>query len=110
MLASADEDYLAAPERVGRYELLLPIASGGMATVYLARHEGIGGFAREVALKLTHPAFRTQVEWKRELLEEAKLASRIRHPNVAAVLDVGEEAAGVYLVMEYVEGDSLSGL
>ncbi|HVY49689.1 MAG TPA: serine/threonine-protein kinase, partial [Minicystis sp.] len=98
------------PERVGRYDLLLPIAAGGMATVYLARSEGIGGFAREVALKLTHAHLRSDPRFAADLIEEAKLAARIRHPNVVPVLDVGDDAAGIYLVMEYVEGEALGAL
>ena len=50
-----------APERVGKYEILLPIASGGMATVYLARTRGHGGFEQDVALKLTHAHLRASV-------------------------------------------------
>jgi eukaryotic-like serine/threonine-protein kinase len=98
------------PERIGRYDLLLPIASGGMATVYLACVRGPMGFEAEVALKLTHPHLRESTEFAADLLEEAKLAVRIRHRNVAAVIDAGVDPLGVYLVMEYVEGDTLSGL
>jgi serine/threonine-protein kinase len=98
------------PEKVGAYELLLPIASGGMGTVYLARKRGPGGFEREVALKLTHAFLREQPEWTAELIEEAKLAARIRHTNVVQVMDVEDDAYGVFLVMQYVEGESLEGL
>jgi hypothetical protein len=100
----------AFPEMVGAYELLLPIASGGMGTVYLARKRGPGGFEREVALKLTHSFLREQPEWTAELIEEAKLASRIHHPNVVQVLDVEDDAFGVFLVMQYIEGDTLHAL
>jgi eukaryotic-like serine/threonine-protein kinase len=99
-----------APERVGRYEILLPIASGGMATVYLARAVGVGGFTTEVALKLTHAHLRENPEFSNDLVEEAKIAARIRHRNVVSVIDVGEAETGIFLVLEYVEGDSLSGL
>jgi serine/threonine-protein kinase len=98
------------PERVGPYELLLPIASGGMAKVFLARKRGAGDFRRNVALKLTHAHLREQPGWAIELVEEAKLAARIRHPNVVQVLDVEDDPAGVFLVMEYVEGDTLAAL
>jgi serine/threonine protein kinase len=98
------------PERVGRYEVLLPIASGGMATVYFARSQGARGFARDVALKLTHAHLKETQEFAATLLEEAKIASRIRHRNVVSILDVGEDPLGLFLVMEYVEGDSLAGL
>ena len=99
----------SAPTRVGAYEILLPIASGGMATVYLARHHGVGGFEREVAIKFLHAHLRGSSQ-ETDFLEEAKLAARVRHPNVVNVLDVGISEDGPYLVMEYVEGDTLSGL
>jgi serine/threonine-protein kinase len=81
-----------------------------MATVYLASTQGPMGFEAEVALKLTHPHLRESPEFAADLLEEAKLAVRIRHRNVAAVLDADVDPLGVYLVMEYVEGDTLVGL
>jgi serine/threonine-protein kinase len=98
------------PERIGRYELLLPIGTGGMATVYLASTTGAGGFRREVALKLVHAHLRGDEESKLHLLEEARLAARIRHPNVVPVLEVEEEPLGIFLVMEYAEGETLAGL
>lgn len=98
------------PERIGRYDVLLPIASGGMGTVYLARATGIAGFEREVALKLMHAHLKENDSFAHDLVEEAKLTVRIRHPNVVSVVDVGEDPYGVYLVMDYVEGDTLSGL
>jgi serine/threonine-protein kinase len=84
-----------------------------MATVYLARVRGVGGFERDVALKLLHAHLRNgedEPNATRQLLDEAKLVSRIQHPNVAAVTDVGEAASGVFLVMEYVEGETLAAL
>ncbi len=81
-----------------------------MATVYLARAVGAGGFTTEVALKLTHAHLRDNPEFSNDLVEEAKIAARIRHRNVVSVIDVGQDESGIFLVMEYVEGDSLSGL
>lgn len=98
----------ALPERLGRYEVLSQVAKGGMASVYLGRATGAYGFEREVAIKLVHAG--AEATLARDLIDEAKLAVRIRHPNVVQIADVGEDAAGVYLVMEYVEGDSLQGL
>ena len=96
------------PERLGRYEVLIPVASGGMATVYLARSQGMAGFEHDVALKLTHGHLRDDPDFVSSLIDEARLAGRIRHPNVVSVLDVGEDPHGVFIVMEYVEGDSLA--
>lgn len=98
------------PERVGKYELLLPLGTGGTATVYLARSRGVAGFEREVALKLVHAHLRSDEESRLHLLEEARLAARIRHPNVVPVTEVDSDSCGVFLVMDYVEGESLSGL
>src|SRR5262245_16567776 len=96
--------------RMGPYELLVPIASGGMATVYLARRVGVHGFQREVALKVVHPHLRESSAMALELVDEAKLGAQVRHPNVVPVLDVADDEAGLFLVMEYVEGDTLAGL
>jgi serine/threonine-protein kinase len=110
MLPTPRQSQTPVPERIGRYEVLVPIASGGMATVYLARSRGLGGFEREVALKLTHAHLREQGSFATDLVEEAKLAVKIRHPNVVATLDIGDDPFGLFLVMDYVEGDSLAGL
>ncbi|MFO0572048.1 MAG: serine/threonine-protein kinase, partial [Polyangiaceae bacterium] len=106
---TTDDEGVAHPDRVGRYVLLLPIASGGMGTVFLARTRGIGGFERDVALKLSHSHLKSP-EFTVALLDEVILAAGIRHPNVVSVLDVGEDPYGLFVVMEYVEGDSLSGV
>jgi serine/threonine-protein kinase len=110
-LAETPSSATSVPERVGRYEILLPIGTGGMATVYLARVPVVDDLYRDVALKLMHPHLRTEDGvWASQLVDEAKLAASIRHPNVVPVLEVGEDTHGVFLVMEYVEGDTLSGI
>lgn len=82
-----------------------------MATVYLARSRGVGGFEREVAVKKLHPHLLNDApDAALDLIEEAKLASRIRHPNVVPVLDVGDGPDGVFLVMEYIEGETLTAI
>jgi serine/threonine-protein kinase len=70
----------------------------------------VAGFEREVALKLVHAHLRADEESRLHLLEEARLAARIRHPNVVPVTEVDADAVGVFLVMDYVEGEALSGL
>ncbi|HWO12517.1 MAG TPA: protein kinase [Polyangiaceae bacterium] len=109
-MSAASSTAGAFPERVGKYELLLPLGTGGTATVYLARTRGVAGFEREVALKLVHAHLRADEESRLHLLEEARLAARIRHPNVVPVTEVDSDAVGVFLVMDYVEGEALSGL
>lgn len=109
-MSAASSTAGAFPERVGKYELLLPLGTGGTATVYLARTRGVAGFEREVALKLVHAHLRADEESRLHLLEEARLAARIRHPNVVPVTEVDADSCGVFLVMDYVEGEALSGL
>lgn len=94
----------------GRYETLRPIAKGGMATVYLARVVGEGGFEREVALKLMHPHLAEDPEFVGMFLDEARLAARIRHANVVSVLEVGRESGELFLVMELVDGHALQAI
>ena len=76
------------PIVVGRYALFDEIASGGMATVHLGRLLGPSGFARTVAIKRLHPQFAKDPEFVAMFLDEARLAARIRHPNVVSTLDV----------------------
>ncbi len=90
-----------------RYELLATIASGGMATVYVGRLRGAGGFSRTVAVKRAHPHLLADPTYRTMLVDEARLAARLHHPNVVAVLDIEELAGELSLVMDYVEGSSL---
>src|SRR6476659_8080771 len=94
---------------VGRYALYGEIAAGGMATVHFGRLLGPVGFSRTVAIKRLHPQFAKDPEFVSAFLDEARLAARIRHPNVVPTLDV-DDRDGLYIVMEYVEGDRLLGL
>jgi eukaryotic-like serine/threonine-protein kinase len=100
----------AAPRDLGRYRLHGELASGGMATVHFGRQVGSGGFSKTVAIKRLHPQFSTMPEFVSMFLAEARLAARIRHPNVVQPLDVLRVDDELFLVMEYVEGDSLSRL
>ena len=97
------------PERiVGRYAIYDAIATGGMATVHIGRLIGPIGFSRTVAIKRLHPQFAKDPEFAVMLLDEAMVASRIRHPNVVPVIDVVADDDELLLVMEYVHGESLS--
>ena len=79
-----------------------------MATVYLARLGGAGGFQRFVAIKRLHPHLAKDSEFTQMFLDEARLAARLHHPNVVPILEIGESPDGYYLVMEYIEGDTLA--
>lgn len=97
-------------ERLDRYELIAELASGGMATVFLARNTGVAGFQRLVAIKRLHPHLAREPEFIEMFLDEARLAARIHHPNVVPIQEVGESEHGYYLVMDYVEGDTFARL
>jgi serine/threonine-protein kinase len=101
---------LAPGYKLDRYELLCPIAEGGMASVWVARQRGKHGFEKLVAIKTILPKFASDVRFQEMFLDEAKIASRIEHLNVAQIFDLGEEHDVLYLAMEYVDGDSLSKL
>jgi serine/threonine-protein kinase len=91
----------------GRYALCAEIASGGMATVHLARQIGAAGFSRWVAVKRAHERFSRDPEFVAMFLDEARLVARIRHPNVVQTIDVVAEHDELFIVMEYVHGESL---
>jgi serine/threonine-protein kinase len=95
-------------QRLDRYELVAELASGGMATVFLGRILGVGGFQRFVAIKRLHPHLASEQEFVEMFLDEARLAASIHHPNVVPILEVGTSDRGYYLVMEYIEGDTLA--
>jgi len=94
--------------KLDRYEMLCPIAEGGMASVWVARLTGGHGFEKLVAIKTILPKYAADTRFQLMFIEEARIASRIEHVNVAQILDVGEQEQVTYLVMEYVDGDSLA--
>jgi serine/threonine-protein kinase len=106
MVAAAD----SGERRRGRYTLLGEIASGGMATVHIGRLAGEGGFARMFAIKCMHKHLADDPEFRAMFLDEARLAARIQHPNVVATIDVGTSDEGMFLVTEYIAGESLAWL
>jgi formylglycine-generating enzyme required for sulfatase activity len=93
-----------------RYELLLELASGGMATVYVGRQRGAAGFERLVAIKRMHKHLAESPEVVASFMDEARVASMIRHPNVVSVHDVYEHEGELFLVMDYVDGVSVAQL
>jgi len=96
--------------RIGRYELLALLATGGMAEIFLARQEGPQGFERPVVVKRVLPHLARQRVFRDMFLDEARIVSRIHHPNVVAVHELGDDQSELFLVMEYLEGESLATL
>jgi len=94
----------------GRYELLYPYAQGGMATVWLARVKGKHGFEKLYAVKTILPHMAADTAFRNMFLDEARIASRIRHGNVAEIEDLGEDDGHLYMVLEWIQGDSWSKL
>ena len=97
-------------DRLDRYELLCKIGQGGMASVWLARSHGLEGFERLVALKTVLPDHATDTAFRTMLIDEARIASSIDHPNVARILDVGEDRGVPFMVLDYIAGESLNRL
>jgi serine/threonine-protein kinase len=95
---------------IGRYALYGKLASGGMATVHFGRLLGPAGFSRTVAIKRLHPQFAKDPEFVAMFLDEARLAARIQHPNVVATVDVVALQEELFLVMDYIRGESFSRL
>ncbi|APR77873.1 Serine/threonine-protein kinase [Minicystis rosea] len=93
---------------LGRYELLLPIAQGGMATVWAARQRGSRGFQKTVAIKTMLPTLSEDPQFEQMFLDEAALAAKIHHPHVCEILDLGEQDEILYIVMEWIDGEALS--
>lgn len=101
---------MSAPRVVGRYAIFDELAHGGMASVHLGRLRGAAGFARTVAIKRLHAQYARDPAFVSMLVDEARLAARIRHPNVVPVLDVVTSDGELFLVMEYVVGETISRL
>ena len=95
---------------IGRYAMCAEIAAGGMATVHLGKLLGPVGFSRIVAIKALHPQFAKDPDFLSMFLDEARLAGRIRHPNVVSVFDVVSLQGELFLVMDYVPGETLARL
>lgn len=95
---------------VGRYRLLTELGTGATAKVWLARVEGLGGFHRLFAVKMIHEHLAGETKFVDLFLNEARIASRIHHPNVVAISDVGLDGGSYYLSMDYVGGETLTRL
>ncbi len=104
-LRSADE--LAIGTRIDRYDIVRHVARGGMGSVWLGRIQGKHGFEKLVAIKTIRQELASEGRFKAMFLDEARITSRLHHANVAQVLDVGEHASIIYIVFEWVAGQSL---
>ncbi|MBX3271692.1 MAG: serine/threonine protein kinase [Sandaracinaceae bacterium] len=97
-------------DKIGVYEIIAELKSGGMATLFLGRREGAAGFAKLVAIKVVHPHLAEDPTFVQMFVDEALLSARIEHPNVVHVEELRELEGNHFLVMEYVHGCSLGQL
>ncbi len=97
-------------ERLGRYELIAPIGSGGMADVFLARLIGAEGFSRQLVVKRMRPELSARKDAVRMFLDEARICSSLFHPNLVQVFDLGQVEDTYFIAMEFVDGPHLGRL
>jgi len=93
-----------------RYELLRPIAEGGMGVVYEARQRGAGAFSKRVAIKVIREEYSLIREFRSNFVGEARLVADLVHPNIVQILHLGLSEQRYYMVMEYVDGITLADL
>src|SRR5438445_9116052 len=94
--------------RVGRYTILSHLASGGMAELYIARQESVGGFEKNVVVKLLQPRYAQNPRVVSMFLDEARLAAKLNHPSIVHVYDVAEDDGMKYIAMEYIHGETVT--
>ncbi|MEO7111709.1 MAG: serine/threonine-protein kinase, partial [Polyangiaceae bacterium] len=92
---------------LGRYRVVDEIGIGGMASVHLGRMDGPGGFQKWVAIKRIHPHLIEDDSFVQMFLDEARVAARISHPNVATVFELGKHDDSYWIAMEYLHGEPL---
>ncbi|MBI5517533.1 MAG: protein kinase [Deltaproteobacteria bacterium] len=114
MSSAAPKTLHPSPDRIGRYEVLGLLGSGGMANVWLGRLRAGQSFERLVAIKVLHPHLAEDEVFAQMFEDEARVAARLHHPNVVPILELGGGAPEdpsprqLYLVMDYIEGDTLA--
>ena len=102
--------FLHAGAKLDKYEVLAPLAVGGMAELYVARTTGVEGFERLCVLKRILPQYARDDEFVAMFLDEARLAATLHHPNVIQVYDIGQKDGLYYFAMEYVHGQDLAAI
>jgi serine/threonine-protein kinase len=98
---------MSATKIFGRFELLMEVSHGGMATLYLARLRGPEQFEKLLAIKKIHDHLAQEPEFIAMFLDEARIAARIQHPNISTIFDLGKIKDSYFIAMEYVHGQNL---
>jgi serine/threonine-protein kinase len=97
-------------EQYGNYELVRRLATGGMAEIFLARQQGLEGFEKELVIKRILPHLAAETGFVRMFLDEARIAARLNHPNIAQIYNLGSQGGTYFIAMEYVEGRDVRGV
>ena len=103
-------DAILEGDWIGEYEIIERLRSGGMATLYLGRRHGAAGFKRLAAIKVIHPHLSYDERFVRMFIDEARISAEISHPNVVHVEEFGRDRGLPFLVMEFIDGCSVSQL
>jgi len=96
---------IATGTRLGPYEILAPLGAGGMGEVYRARDTRLD---RTVAIKILPAALADDPQFKERFDREARAISQLDHPNICALYDTGQQDGTAFLVMQYLEGETLA--
>ena len=93
------------PESIAHYRIIKKLGAGGMGEVYLAQDTKLD---RKVAIKILHADQLAEEHLKKRLVREAQAAAKLDHPNICAIYDVNEANSFTFIVMQYIEGESLA--
>ncbi|HEX8706030.1 MAG TPA: serine/threonine-protein kinase, partial [Myxococcaceae bacterium] len=105
--APGKSSFDSSGEQIGKYQVITRLSAGGMAELFLGFTAGPGGFRKYVALKRILPDVRTNEQFGRMFLDEARITAAFNHPNITQVYELGEEEDGLYLAMEFISGQDL---
>lgn len=94
--------------QIGRYTVVRHLASGGMAELYIARQEAMGGFEKPVVLKILQPRYARNPRVVTMFLDEARLAAKLNHASIVHVYDVADDGGMKYIAMEYIHGETVA--
>jgi hypothetical protein len=95
-------------QQVGRYRIVRHLASGGMAELFIARQEAMGGFEKEIVVKILQERYAENPRVVQMFLDEARLAAKLNHQSIVHVYDVAEDGGMKYIAMEYIRGETLT--
>ena len=105
--ASFDPAAQGMPRRFGKYTLLRKLATGGMAELFLALQKSVAGFEKLLVIKRILPQMNQDANFIAMLLQEARVAATLSHPNIVQIFDVGEIDGVFYIAMEHVHGEDI---